>query len=158
MERQALTELRTIIVDGVTVGVLVAGRVTLGGTYNLLVLGAVVGVIGAGVYRLVGPRLIGPLWFRRLTVALACAAVVGSMLVHDDGIDFHRLTPQWLAIGLFVALPAAFGWAIGAAVDRSRSASSSGSRALGVPILLVVCFPPVVVVRRDGPSTSPAPR
>ena len=170
-----LAELRVIIVAGITVGVLVAGfgsrlamlvlrltssrfvrgvvsddgfiigRVTLGGTYNLLVLGAVVGVIGAGVYRLVGPRLIGPLWFRRLTVALACAAVVGSMLVHDDGIDFHLLTPQWLAIGLFVALPAAFGWAIGAAVDRSRRASPSGWRRWGVPIVLVVCFPPVVV-------------
>ena len=80
-----LAELRVIIVAGITVGVLVAGvgsrlamlvlrltssrfvrgvvsddgfvigRVTLGGTYNLLVLGAVVGVIGAGVYRLVGP-------------------------------------------------------------------------------------------------------
>ncbi len=122
----------------------VIGRVTLGGTYNLLALGAVVGVIGACAYRLVAARLIGPLWFRRVTVALACAVVVGSMLVHDEGIDFHVLTPQWLAIGLFIALPAAFGWAIGAAVDRARQ--PTGWRRWLVPVLLVACFPPMVVV------------
>src|SRR6188768_2008949 len=51
------------------------GRVTLGGTYNLLVIGAAVGVIGACVYRLVRRWLIGPLWFRRATTGLAAAAV-----------------------------------------------------------------------------------
>ena len=41
------------------------GRFTIAGTYNLLLLGAVVGIIGAAAYRLVAPRLIGPTWFRR---------------------------------------------------------------------------------------------
>jgi len=99
--------------DGFTIG-----EFTLGGTYNLLMVGAAVGLIGAGLYRLVAQWLIGPTWFRRVTVGLACAAVVGAILVHDDGIDFHLLKPTWLAIGLFVAVPGLFGVLIGPAVDR----------------------------------------
>ncbi len=56
------------------------GRFTLGGTYNLLMLGAVVGVIGAAAYRAARPWLLGPAWFRRLTVAAGSGAVVGSAL------------------------------------------------------------------------------
>src|SRR5687768_18610943 len=89
--------MRVLIVGGIPVGVLVAGvgsrlamlllrvtspdrlvgvisddgftigEFTLGGTYNLLMLGAVVGIIGAGAYRMVAPWLIGPAWLRRLT-------------------------------------------------------------------------------------------
>ena len=39
------------------------GRVTFGGTLNLLILGSVVGLIGAAVYQWVRPWLIGPHWF-----------------------------------------------------------------------------------------------
>ncbi len=87
----------------------VIGKFTLAGTYKLIALGASVGMIGAAAYLLVAPRLIGSPWFRRLTVGLASGAVVGSMLVHSNGIDFTQLTPKWLAIGLFIALPAVFG-------------------------------------------------
>ena len=44
------------------------GRTTMAGTYNLITLGAAVGVIGALAYVAVAPWLIGPGWFRRLTV------------------------------------------------------------------------------------------
>ncbi len=40
------------------------GEFTLGGSYNLLLLGAAVGIIGVAAYQCVAPRLIGPLWFR----------------------------------------------------------------------------------------------
>ena len=130
----------------------VIGKVTLGGTYNLLQLGAAVGIIGAGTYLLVAPWLIGPLWFRRLTTGLASAVVAGSMLVHDKGIDFHLLQPTWLAIGLFVALPGLFGIAIAAAVDAVRrpdSWTTRGRRRWALPIVSMACFPatlPVVIV------------
>lgn len=127
----------------------VIGRVTLGGTYNLMLIGAAVGIIGAGAYRLVAPRLIGPLWFRRLTTGLASAAVGGAMLVHADGIDFTLLEPLWLAIGLFVALPGAFGVLIGASVDavsRPDSWTRSGRRRWVLPVLAVACFPPVALL------------
>jgi hypothetical protein len=124
------------------------GRFTLAGTYNLLLLGAMFGILGAGVYRLVAPRLIGPVWFRRVTVGLASGAVVGSMLVHADGIDFTQLTPTWLAIGLFVALPAIFGTFIGLAFDAVGAPDSwtaTGRRRWLVPVIAVACFPPTIV-------------
>src|SRR6266540_187718 len=86
--KAVLAEMRVLIVGGVPVGVLIAGvgsrlamlllrltsshrvrgrlsddgfvigRVSLAGTYNLMVLGAAVGIIGAACYRLVALRLI----------------------------------------------------------------------------------------------------
>jgi hypothetical protein len=124
------------------------GRFTLSGTYNLLLLGAVVGIVGVAVYQCVAPRLIGPSWLRRLTVALSSGAVVGSMLIHDDGVDFRVLKPTWFAIGLFVLLPALFGAAIGPVVDRvSRptSRTAHGRARWVLPIVLVLPFPSAVV-------------
>jgi hypothetical protein len=129
--------------DGFTIG-----QFTVGGTYSLLVLGAGVGIIGAGAYQMVAPWLIGPTWFRRLTTGLASAAVVGSMLVHADGVDFTLLKPTWLAIGLFVALPGLFGIFIGSAVDavgKPNSWTAQGRRRWLLPITLVGCFPPTVL-------------
>lgn len=120
------------------------GRVTLSGTYNLLVIGAAVGVIGACAYRLVRRWLIGPLWFRRLTLGFAAAAVAGSMLVHRDGVDFTLLQPTWLTVGLFVALPGVFGVLTGVAVDaveRPGSWTRVGRRQWVLPVVAVVCFP-----------------
>lgn len=173
-------ELRVLVVGGMPVGVLVAGvggrlgmlllrvtspdsvrgvesddgftigQFTLFGTYNLLLIGAAVGFIGAAAYRVVAPRLIGPTWFRRVTTGLASAAVVGSLLLHEDGVDFTLLTPTWLAIGLFVVLPGLFGAVIGPAVDsvaKPESWTAGGRlRSWGLPVLLVVCFPPTLVL------------
>jgi hypothetical protein len=166
--------LRVIILSGVTLGVLVGGvggrlamfvlrltspdtvrgvisddgfeigRVTLGGSYGLCLIAAAIGLIGAAVYGLVAPWLIGPAWFRRSTCALGAGAVVGSMLVHADGVDFTLLKPTWLAIALFVALPAVFGALIGDVrtfYERSDSWVNAGPRRWLLPIVAVVCFP-----------------
>jgi hypothetical protein len=125
--------------DGFTIG-----EFTMSGTYNLLLLGAVVGVIGAGAYRMVRPWLIGPVWLRRVTVALGAGAVVGSMLIHADGVDFRALTPTWLAIALFVALPATFAVAVGVAVDRVEGTQSWTRRPRIrwlLPLVCIVLFP-----------------
>ncbi|MEO6571235.1 MAG: hypothetical protein ABIO83_06770, partial [Ilumatobacteraceae bacterium] len=122
-------------------------RFTLSGTYALLMLGAAVGVIGAAAYRAVEPWLLGPVWFRRFSVAAGSGAVVGSMLIHADGIDFRLLKPTWLAVGLFVALPALFGAVIAVAVDRvSTFAISRGWRRWTLPVVMVVAFPLTIVV------------
>lgn len=92
------------------------GQFTLGGTVGLLAVGAAIGMLGAIAYRLVAPWLVGPAWFRRVTTALGAGVVVGSMLVHADGVDFNLLKPAWLAILLFVAIPALFGAVIGDAL------------------------------------------
>jgi hypothetical protein len=125
--------------DGFTIG-----RVTLAGTYNLLLLGAVVGMIGAGAYLAVSPRLIGPAWFRRATTGLAAGAVGGAMLVHADGVDFTLLGPTWFAIALFVALPGVFGTFIGPVVDAVQRPDSWTRRRPWrwlLPIVAIACFP-----------------
>ncbi len=130
--------------DGFTIG-----QVTLGGTYNLLVIGAAVGVIGAAAYIAVAPWLVGPTWFRRTTVGLTAGVVVGSLLVHADGVDFVVLTPRWLAIGLFVALPVVMGVALTIAVDRAAhpdAGALQGSRRLAVPLVLTLLFLPSLPV------------
>jgi hypothetical protein len=127
----------------------VIGRVTLAGTYNLMLIGASFGIIGAGAYLMVSRWLIGPLWFRRLTTGLAAGAVVGSMLIHADGVDFSRLGPTWFAIGLFIALPAMFGWLIGSIVDSVRrpdSWTATGRTRWVLPLVLIACFPLTAVV------------
>lgn len=171
---EVLERLRVLLVAGIPVGLLVAGiggrlamlllrvtspssvdgvtsddgfeigRVTLAGTYNLLAIGAAVGIIGAAAYRAVRPWLLGPNWFGRVTVAAGSGAVVGAMLIHADGIDFRVLEPLWLAIVLFVALPAAFAVAVGWSVDRVAAPGSwtrSGRRRWAVPMVLVAVFP-----------------
>ena len=176
---EVLERLRVLVVAGIPVGVVVVGvgsrlamlllrltspeqvrgvesddgfrigQVTLAGTYNLLMLGAAVGIIGAAAYRTVAPWLIGRAWFRRVTTAAASGAVVGSMLIHADGVDFTVLKPTWLAIGLFVALPAAFGALIGPAVDSVSTPASStvrGRRRWALPFVLVACFPPTLIL------------
>lgn len=128
--------------DGFTIG-----RVTLFGTYNLLMLGAAVGIIGAAAYQWVRPWLLGPTWFRYVTLGLGSGAVVGSMLVHADGIDFRVLGPIWFAIALFVALPALFAVCVAAAVERvEHRPVPSGRRRVILPVLLMLAFPLTIFV------------
>ena len=65
-------------------------------------------------------------------------------MVHADGVDFTLLKPTWLAIALFVALPAVFGALIGDVrtfYERSDSWVNAGPRRWLLPIVAVVCFP-----------------
>jgi hypothetical protein len=118
------------------------GRFTLSGTYNLLLLGAAFGMLGAAAYQWVRPWLIGPVWFRYLTLALASGAVVGSMLVHADGIDFVLLDPMWFAVALFVALPAIFAVCIAWAVEYVEAHEGpAGYRRWLLPVVLPLLFP-----------------
>lgn len=125
--------------DGFTIG-----EFTLFGSYNLLMLGAAVGIVGAAAYVLVSPWLLGPPWFRRSTVSAVAGALVGSMVIHADGVDFVVLEPLWLAVATFVALPALFGWVIGPVVDAVDSPGSwtrRGRLRWALPVGLVVFMP-----------------
>lgn len=130
----------------------VIGQVTLSGTVNLLMLGAAVGLIGAAAYLLVEPWLVGPRWLRELGVAVVAAALAGSLIIHPDGVDFSALGPLWLTIGLFLALPAAFGGAIGpvlASVAAPGSWTRRGRWRIALPLALLACFAlalPVAVI------------
>lgn len=97
--------------DGFTIGVIS------GDTLVLLVacggIGAAIGTVYA-CSRFVVRR---STW--RLVLATVTAGCVGgAVIVHSDGVDFTLLEPTWLAIGGFVALPAAGAALIGLLTDR----------------------------------------
>ena len=94
------------------------GRFTLSGTLTLLALSTLVGIVGGLAYLVIRRWLIGGAALRVATCALGAGLVVGSMLVHGDGIDFVLLSPRWLAVALFVAIPALFGALVVPLVER----------------------------------------
>ena len=125
------------------------GRITLSGTYQLLALGALVGVIGALAYVAVAPWLIGPGWFRRLTVGVTAGALVGSLVIVPGGIDFTFLEPTWLAVALFVGLPVVSGMVLTLAVDVVAAPESwtvRGRTAWLLPVILLALVPPAALV------------
>jgi len=127
----------------------VIGRTTLSGTYNLVVVGAAVGLIGAVAYLVVAPWLIGPGWFRRFTVGVTAGALGGSSLLHADGVDFTATGPLWFAVALFVVLPLATGVALALVTDAvaaSGSRTARGRTRWALPVLLLVLVPEALVV------------
>jgi hypothetical protein len=89
--------------DGFTIG-----QFTLSGTAGLLFVGWFLGMIGAACYALLRGLLIGPSWFRVLSISAGPGVVMASQLVHATGVDFILLDPLWLTVGLFVAIPTLF--------------------------------------------------
>lgn len=81
------------------------GQFTPSGSFNLLLTGLLLGLLASMLYAAVRHLMIGPRWFRRLSISLGPAIVAGSMLVHTTGVDFTLLQPAALSIALFVALP-----------------------------------------------------
>ncbi len=63
-------------------------------------LGAVVGVVYIAVRRAVPGR-----WGRWGWIFVG-TTVGGSLLLHADGVDFNLLEPTWLAVTLFILIPA----------------------------------------------------
>jgi len=125
------------------------GQITLGGTYNLVLIGSAVGVIGAVAYLAVRPWLVGPPWFRRTTVGMTAGVLVGSLLIEPDGVDFTLLQPLWLAIALFVALSAAVGTALAIVVDHVTAPGSwtaQGRARWGLPATLAALVAPALLV------------
>ncbi|MGZ4594200.1 MAG: hypothetical protein ACXV3C_10045 [Actinomycetes bacterium] len=111
------------------------GQFTVPDTLNLLVVGAMFGLIGAGFYALVRGLMLGPRWFQVLCIAGGPAVVVGAAIVHTDGIDFQLLEPSWLAIGLFVAIPALYAGLLTVLAERVLR---DGSWAMRAPLRLAV--------------------
>ncbi len=72
-------------------------------------------------------------------------ALGGAVLVHDDGVDFVLLTPTWLAVGGFIALPALGGLLIALVVDRVLSMQFSDDRTKWAVPLAALLAPPAAV-------------
>jgi hypothetical protein len=84
------------------------GQLTLAGSLNLLLVGALLGALGAAVYAVLRALMIGPRWFKVVSISVGPAIVVGEQLVHVNGVDFTFLQPAWLAIVMFVLIPGVY--------------------------------------------------
>jgi hypothetical protein len=96
----------------------IMGRFTIGATINLLLAGLFLGLIGAVVYYVLRGLRFGPRWFQVLSIGGGAGVAVAAPIVHPDGVDFTLLSPLWLAIGLFVAIP--FVYAVGLTLVAER--------------------------------------
>ncbi|MEV0560926.1 hypothetical protein [Dactylosporangium sp. NPDC050588] len=83
----------------------VMGQFTLAGTVNLLLVCTVIGAIGGLVWVAVRGLRFGPVWWRRVSVPLGATLVIGSMMVHSDGVDFTLLDPPLVAVALVLCIP-----------------------------------------------------
>ena len=84
------------------------GRFTLSGSLHLVLVAAGLGLVGAAFYFTLRGLMIGPRWFRLLSISVGAAVVTATQIVHTDGVDFTLLQPAGLAIALFVALPVVY--------------------------------------------------
>lgn len=126
----------------------IIGKFDLADTLNLVLFGTLVGLMGGLVYLLIRRWLPGPRIPRSAVAGAGAGTVVGSAIVHADGVDFTVLGPLWLAIGLFVLIPASFGWLISVLVDSAdRTESWFRRKRLGVALipLVLLLFPPVSI-------------
>lgn len=134
---------------------------TLGLVLFCLFIGLAVGV----AYLAVRPALPTPRW---LSFAVLGGLAGGALIIHQGGIDFTVLTPHWLAVALFTAIPLAGGAATVALVDRFLRSPLLMERAhvafVAIPFLIlgpigiVVLGIPIVVgvVVSERASRDPA--
>ena len=83
----------------------IMGRFTAAGTLNLLLAGTIFGVIGGLVWVAIRGLRFGPMWWRRVSMPLGATLVIGSMMVHSDGVDFVLLDPPLVAVALTLSIP-----------------------------------------------------
>lgn len=129
------------------------GQFTLSDTFGLVIFGTALGVLGGLIFLALRGLRFGPSWFRTASMTIGPAVVVGAMLVHTDGIDFHVLQPTWLAIALFVALPGVYALIVSWLTDRWTRPNAWAMRTsrawmAGLPPLILIG--PAVVALAAG--------
>lgn len=122
--------------DGFTMG-----QFTLSGSLQLALSGVQLGVLGAWFYLVVRGLMVGPAWFRLLSISLGPGVVV-VVGVHTDGVDFTLLDPPALAAAMFVALPTLYVALLHLGAQRALRAH----RDLPRPLLLLGLLPWVPLV------------
>lgn len=98
--------------DGFTIG-----QISGASTFLFVAMTLLGGILGSG-YGLVRMLLRSPTWVNATGVAVAVGAGAGAVIVSPDGIDFRVLEPLWLAVALFVVLPAAWGATVTVMTER----------------------------------------
>jgi len=105
-----------------------------GETAFLVLLATFLGALGGLIYLAVREWL-APRW-RSVLFGLLGATVGGTLVIRPDGVDFTVLSPLWLAVALFVALPAVYAVSLSLLTERLvRSDSFQQSRWRWVAVL-----------------------
>lgn len=100
------------------------GRIS-GDTIFLVISMSFLGAILGAAYGLFRVLIQGPIWMVSAGMAAALGAGAGGgLIVSADGIDFRFLDPLWLAIGLFIFLPAAWAATVVLATERLLHSTS----------------------------------
>jgi hypothetical protein len=111
---------------------------------------AVTAIGGAGLgVAYVAVRRWLPQGHRPAVTAVLLGAIGGAAIIDPEGLDFTVLDPLWLAVAMFVALPAAFGAALARGVEQLIPwASDRGPSAfvLLLALLPIVLFPVIAVL------------
>ncbi|HEY7478785.1 MAG TPA: hypothetical protein VIB62_11175 [Actinomycetota bacterium] len=109
---------------------------------------AALGVLGALFYLVVRGWL--PATWRAPLAGVFGGIVGGALVIQPGGIDFTLLEPLWLAIAMFIALPALFGVVMSLLVERFRAPDSGFARSrvwfLGLVPLIAIVFSGVRVL------------
>jgi len=123
--------------DGFTIGVVS------GATAFLVMATAFLGVLGAVVYLVIRPWI--PPRLRPWTSAIFAGVVGGAAVIRPDGIDFRLLSPVSLAVAMFIALPAAYGFVLAVLVERrfERPAGRRWPSFIGLVLLIPLLPLPV---------------
>ena len=122
--------------DGFTIGVVSSA------TTFLLGATAILGVLGGVAYLLVRSWL--PKRTRPVVFGALCGLVGGAEVIRPGGVDFTLLAPRWLAVTMFVALPAAYGVAVGLLAERQLQRAPGFGPVRAVLGSLVVVVVPVL--------------
>jgi hypothetical protein len=128
----------------------VMGQFTLSGSLQLAGVGLQLGVTGAAFYIALRGLIIGPPWFRLLSISLGPAVVAGAIAVHTDGIDFHLLEPTWLAAALFIAIPGIYAALLHVIGERALERWHTGRLLLGLGLAPWVLLFPVTLLLVAG--------
>jgi hypothetical protein len=86
--------------DGFTIG-----QITAGGTIQLVFASIALAMVGASIYMILRPLLLGVGAIRVAVASLGFGVTAAALVIHPDGFDFSQLEPAWLPVALFVALP-----------------------------------------------------
>ncbi len=114
-----------------------------GDTIFLVGLTTLAGALGGLFYLGVRPWL--PEHFRTKFMAVFGAAVGGALVIHPDGIDFTRLEPLWLAVAMFIAIPALYGAAMSSLTERLFTAREAPAGRYGWALLLLGPLPVLIM-------------
>ena len=94
------------------------GEITLGGTFNLIMLGTIAGIMGGAAYLGVRRWLPVPAGWKGLAYSIVTLLTVGQLLFDRNNADFQIFEPVLMVIALFSALFLLNGLIVSALADR----------------------------------------